>query len=203
MYDPSSLVKMASNPSAIRMPPLPTEPLPINALRTGLLYMYTCSQCDFKTHIESMFKQHVDYFHLGISRVSKSNPVFARASAPAGQSNPVVMAASPTASLGSQRLSAAAIAQLASVAAEQNQHKCLKCDFEATTKHKLNQHKRKNHGKNVPPSGAPQFEQVNKFYWHEFTFRVPEEYLFRWHSIFSKLKIYFRCQKQFFEALGS
>jgi hypothetical protein len=46
------------------MPLLPTVPLPVNVVSTGMLYMYSCSQCDFKTHIEGMFKQHVDSIHL-------------------------------------------------------------------------------------------------------------------------------------------
>ena len=53
----------------VRMPPfLPTVPLPVGMVGQGMMYMYSCSQCDFKTHVEAMFKQHVDSVHLGIPR---------------------------------------------------------------------------------------------------------------------------------------
>ena len=53
-----------------RMPPmLPTMPLPLNVVTSNVMYMYSCSQCEFKTHIESLFKQHVDSVHLGIPNV--------------------------------------------------------------------------------------------------------------------------------------
>ena len=52
------------------MPPmLPTTPLPLNVVTSNVMYMYSCSQCEFKTHIESLFKQHVDSVHLGIPNV--------------------------------------------------------------------------------------------------------------------------------------
>ena len=52
------------------MPPmLPTMPLPLNVVTSNVMYMYSCSQCEFKTHIESLFKQHVDSVHLGIPNV--------------------------------------------------------------------------------------------------------------------------------------
>lgn len=64
--------KMAQNLN-VRMPPfLPTVPLPVGMVGQGMMYMYSCSQCDFKTHIEAMFKQHVDSVHLGL-RLSESN----------------------------------------------------------------------------------------------------------------------------------
>ncbi len=54
----------------VRMPPfLPTVPLPVGMVGQGMMYMYSCSQCDFKTHIEAMFKQHVDSVHLGLRYV--------------------------------------------------------------------------------------------------------------------------------------
>ena len=60
--------KMAQNIN-VRMPPfLPTVPLPVGMVGQGMMYMYSCSQCDFKTHVEAMFKQHVDSVHLGIPR---------------------------------------------------------------------------------------------------------------------------------------
>ena len=63
-----SEVNMAQNVN-VRMPPfLPTVPLPVNLVGQGMMYMYSCSQCDFKTHVEAMFKQHVDSVHLGIPR---------------------------------------------------------------------------------------------------------------------------------------
>ena len=56
----------------VRMPPfLPTVPLPVGMVGQGMMYMYSCSQCDFKTHVEAMFKQHVDSVHLGIPRYEK------------------------------------------------------------------------------------------------------------------------------------
>lgn len=50
---------------------LPTAPLPLNAVvaTSNVMYMYSCSQCEFKTHIESLFKQHVDSVHLGLPTV--------------------------------------------------------------------------------------------------------------------------------------
>ena len=65
----------------VRMPPfLPTVPLPVGMVGQGMMYMYSCSQCDFKTHIEAMFKQHVDSVHLGLRyevpwRIRKSDYV--------------------------------------------------------------------------------------------------------------------------------
>jgi len=49
-------------------PFLPQAPLPLGVAvgaAAGMMYMYSCVQCDFKTHIEAMFKQHVDSVHLG------------------------------------------------------------------------------------------------------------------------------------------
>jgi len=56
-------------------PFLPTVPLPVGLVGQGMMYMYSCSQCDFKTHVEAMFKQHVDSVHLGIPSNSTLNNV--------------------------------------------------------------------------------------------------------------------------------
>jgi len=61
---------MTQNINVLRPPFLPTVPLPVGMVGGGMMYMYSCSQCDFKTHIEAMFKQHVDSVHLGITTVS-------------------------------------------------------------------------------------------------------------------------------------
>ena len=59
-----------SSTNNVKIPPmLPTQPLPINVVTGNVMYMYSCSQCDFKTHVESLFKQHVDSVHLGIPNV--------------------------------------------------------------------------------------------------------------------------------------
>ena len=61
---------MTTNNVNVKMPPmLPTMPLPLNVVTSNVMYMYSCSQCEFKTHIESLFKQHVDSVHLGIPNV--------------------------------------------------------------------------------------------------------------------------------------
>jgi hypothetical protein len=157
---------MASNTNTIRMPFLPTVPLPVNLVSTGMLYMYSCSQCDFKTHIEGMFKQHVDSIHLGITTVSNniilSNSV-ATISAAMPQSGltvqpqTLVMTTSPVTSVGGQSLTAATLAQTQIV---DQKHKCLKCGFLAPSKNQLTQHKRKFHGKNTP-APTPQYQQVS------------------------------------------
>jgi ribosomal protein L37E len=159
---------MASNTN-IRMPFLPTVPLPVNVVSTGMMYMYSCSQCDFKTHIEGMFKQHVDSIHLGITTVSNnimlSNTVATLATAMpqtglAGQTQTLVMTTSPVASLN-----AAALAQTTQIL-DSNKHKCLKCGFPATSKNALAQHKRKFHGKNTTATTTtvtahpPQYQQT-------------------------------------------
>jgi len=61
---------MSSTSNNVKIPPmLPTQPLPINVVTGNVMYMYSCSQCEFKTHVESLFKQHVDSVHLGIPNV--------------------------------------------------------------------------------------------------------------------------------------
>ena len=158
---------MASNTTTIRMPFLPTVPLPVNVVSTGMLYMYSCSQCDFKTHIEGMFKQHVDSIHLGITTVSNNivltNSVATLASAIpqtalAGQPQTLVMTTSPVATVGGQTLTATAIAQPTVV---EQKHKCLKCGFQAPSKNQLAQHKRKYHGKQVTSPVTTQYQPVN------------------------------------------
>ena len=165
---------MASNANTIRMPLLPTVPLPVNVVSTGMLYMYSCSQCDFKTHIEGMFKQHVDSIHLGITTVSNniviSNSVATLAAAAmpqtalAGQPQTLVMTTSPVATVaaGGQTLTAATISAQPTVVASEQKHKCLKCGFQAPSKNQLAQHKRKFHGKTTAAaSTGSQFQQVN------------------------------------------
>lgn len=162
---------MASNANTIRMPLLPTVPLPVNVVSTGMLYMYSCSQCDFKTHIEGMFKQHVDSIHLGITTVSNniviSNSVATLAAAAmpqtalAGQPQTLVMTTSPV-SAGGQTLTGATLAAQPTVVATEPKHKCLKCGFHAPSKNQLAQHKRKFHGKTTAAASAgSQFQQVN------------------------------------------
>jgi len=64
---------MTQNLNVRAMPPfLPTVPLPVGMVGGGMMYMYSCSQCDFKTHIEAMFKQHVDSVHLGIGSAANN-----------------------------------------------------------------------------------------------------------------------------------
>jgi len=58
---------MTQNINVLRPPFLPTVPLPMPMAVGGMLYMFSCSQCDFKTHIDTMFRQHVDSVHLGIT----------------------------------------------------------------------------------------------------------------------------------------
>ena len=103
-----------SSTNNLKIPPmLPTQPLPINVVTGNVMYMYSCSQCEFKTHIESLFKQHVDSVHLGIPNVpsnlilgqnaaAATTVVAATAAAAAGTANVIsvpqtlVMASSPT-----------------------------------------------------------------------------------------------------------
>lgn len=152
------------------MPFLPTVPLPVNLVSTGMMYMYSCSQCDFKTHIEGMFKQHVDSIHLGITTVSNNivlnNAVITTAvpGSGLGHQQTLVMTTSPVASVVSPTiLTTATIAQPQLIV--QNKHKCLKCGKLFTSKNQLTQHKRKDHGKNSAPEAAteapaPQYQQV-------------------------------------------
>lgn len=81
-----------------RMPPmLPTMPLPLNVVTSNVMYMYSCSQCEFKTHIESLFKQHVDSVHLGIPNVP-NNMVLGQNTAAAAAQVAAVQAAAAAAS---------------------------------------------------------------------------------------------------------
>ena len=92
----------------VRMPPfLPTVPLPVGMVGGGMMYMYSCSQCDFKTHIEAMFKQHVDSVHLGISTATNNiilsqNNVIATATTGAVAVNPVAVTATLAGQQGPQ-----------------------------------------------------------------------------------------------------
>ena len=158
---------MASNTTTIRMPFLPTVPLPVNLVSARMLYMYSCSQCDFKTHIEGMFKQHVDSIHLGITTVSNNivltNSVSTLASAMpqtvlAGQPQTLVMTTSPVAPVGGETLTATIIPP---PTITEQKHKCLKCGFQAQSKNQLVQHKRKYHGKHVTSPATTQYQQVN------------------------------------------
>ena len=84
------------------MPPmLPTMPLPLNVVTSNVMYMYSCSQCEFKTHIESLFKQHVDSVHLGIPNVPNNmvlgqNTATAAAAAQVAAAQAAAAAASTT-----------------------------------------------------------------------------------------------------------
>lgn len=158
----------------IKVPPfLPTVPLPMGVVSGGMMYMYSCSQCDFKTHIEAMFKQHVDSVHLGItnaaSNIILSNNVIATATTGAVAVNPVAV----TATIAGQQvpqtvmMATAAPGSVASLAGVNKSglvtvaaapgvgattgittvHKCPKCGFLAPSKNQLTQHRKKFHGK--------------------------------------------------------
>jgi len=84
---------MTQNLNAVLRPPfLPTVPLPVASTVSGLtvaatnpsfIYVYACSQCDFKTTSEQTFKQHVAAcFNLG---VLSANALAAAAAAQGGQ----------------------------------------------------------------------------------------------------------------------
>jgi hypothetical protein len=134
------------------MPPmLPTTPLPINVVTGGMMYMYSCSQCDFKTHVESMFKQHVDSVHLGLA---PNNVILGQSvttlpnvlTSVVSQPQTIVMSSAPN---------AAAAATLTMNSSCDKLHKCPKCNIYLPSKNQLTQHKRKFHGKvNVAPSAA-------------------------------------------------
>lgn len=102
---------MTQNINVLRPPFLPTVPLPVGMVGGGMMYMYSCSQCDFKTHIEAMFKQHVDSVHLGITTVSAaggnsiilSNNVIASTAGAAGvQVSPVTISGGSSAQVTAQ-----------------------------------------------------------------------------------------------------
>ncbi len=158
------------------MPFLPTVPLPVNVVSTGMMYMYSCSQCDFKTHIEGMFKQHVDSIHLGITTVNNNiilnNAVTTLATTTiqgtglAGHPQTLVMTTSPLVSVGGPTtLTTATIAQPQLL--DENKQKCLKCGKLFPSKNQLTLHKRKEHGKNSAPAAtatpAPQYQQQVSF----------------------------------------
>lgn len=116
---------------------LPTTPLPLNVVTGNVMYMYSCSQCDFKTHVESLFKQHVDSVHLGIppSVVPAAHSVILGG---AGHNTQTLVLAAPTAT-------AAALA--CGSHPNDKLHKCPKCNILLPSKNQLTQHKRKVHGK--------------------------------------------------------
>ena len=93
---------MTTNNVNVKMPPmLPTMPLPLNVVTSNVMYMYSCSQCEFKTHIESLFKQHVDSVHLGIPNVPNNivlgqNTATAAAAAQVAAAQAAAAAASTT-----------------------------------------------------------------------------------------------------------
>ena len=151
---------------------LPTTPLPLNAVVTSnVMYMYSCSQCDFKTPVEAVFKNHVDTIHLGLPAtnvilgqttagtavaVANVNPATGVIST---QPQTIVMPA------GQVLASAAAAAAVNSAVAASSgsptptgpiggpispidkMHKCPKCNLLLPSKNQLTQHKRKVHGK--------------------------------------------------------
>ena len=164
------------------MPPfLPTVPLPVGMVGGGMMYMYSCSQCDFKTHIEAMFKQHVDSVHLGIGNSASNiiltpNNVIATASTGTVAVNPVavtatiagqggvpqtVMMATAAPPVGLTQKSGLVTMTSGSPVSQtsgiQTVHKCPKCGFLAPSKNQLTQHRRKFHGKNAP---APYTAQI-------------------------------------------
>lgn len=69
----------------VRMPPfLPTLPLPVGMVGQAMPDVYSCSQCDFRTHVEAMFKQHVDSVHLATPSNSLNNVILSTNSAVIG-----------------------------------------------------------------------------------------------------------------------
>ena len=137
---------------------LPTTPLPLNVVTSNVMYMYSCSQCEFKTPVEAVFKQHVDSIHLGLPTVP-SNVILGQNTAVTiqgqpptsvitGQPQTIVMPVAAAAAAAHASVSSAAAAQ--QVAAGQSiekMHKCPKCNLLLPSKNQLTQHKRKVHGK--------------------------------------------------------
>jgi len=163
---------MSTNNVHVKIPPmLPTAPLPLNVVASSnVMYMYSCSQCEFKTHIESLFKQHVDSVHLGIPNVPSNAVLGQTTGSPAGtvqvtttlpSAASVLSVTQPqTIVVGGQLLTTAtglptvvttsAMANLSAVASQDKLlHKCPKCNLLLPSKNQLTQHKRKVHGKTV------------------------------------------------------
>lgn len=165
----------STNNVKIPAPMLPTTPLPLNVVTApNVMYMYSCSQCEFKTHIESLFKQHVDSVHLGIPNVP-SNAVLGQdtvaaalasvaaggvATLPASVISVTQAGQAPPTIVVQQagQLLTAATAPLPTVvtttpssatppASDPKFHKCPKCNLLLPSKNQLTQHKRKVHGK--------------------------------------------------------
>ncbi len=137
---------------------LPTTPLPLNVVTSNVMYVYSCSQCEFKTHIESLFKQHVDSVHLGIPNVP-SNAVLGQNTAiqTVTQSPLVTVSASPQTFTSGQIIASASAGTVLSQAQHVDKlHKCPKCNLVLPSKNQLTQHKRKVHGKTatLAPTGT-------------------------------------------------
>ena len=127
---------------------LPTTPLPLNVVASNVMYMYSCSQCEFKTPVEAVFKQHVDSIHLGLP--VSSNVILGHAANTA-----TVVANMPPSSVITQPQTIVMphTGQLIAAAAEgqtttiDKLHKCPKCNILLPSKNQLTLHKRKVHGK--------------------------------------------------------
>ena len=154
---------------------LPTTPLPLNAVVTSnVMYMYSCSQCDFKTPVEAVFKNHVDTIHLGLPAtnvilgqttagtavaVANVNPTTGVISTqpqtivmPAGQVLASAAAAAAVnsavaASSGSPTPTGPSIGPISPISPIDKMHKCPKCNLLLPSKNQLTLHKRKVHGK--------------------------------------------------------
>lgn len=143
---------------------LPTTPLPLNVVTSNVTYVYSCSQCEFKTHVESLFKQHVDSVHLGIPNVP-TNAVLGQNTVQI-QPQTIVMAAAAAA----QQMTSGQVAVNTAVAPSIDKlHKCPKCNLLLPSKNQLTLHKRKVHGKTaiaagtggvIPPTGVSPVQNV-------------------------------------------
>jgi hypothetical protein len=132
------------------------EPLPLSEVSKVMLYMYSCSQCDFKTHIEGMFKQHVDSNHLGLiqatlnSQSNSSNILLSNNFPNDLTIHPQqlhVQQHEQQLVLATPKIEPATPTSTPSPIFEETQ-KCPKCDFEAPSKYQLAKHHKKTHGKN-------------------------------------------------------
>merc|ERR1712223_755496 len=127
---------------------LPTTPLPLNVVASNVMYMYSCSQCEFKTPVEAVFKQHVDSIHLGL-------PVSSNVILGHGNTATVVANVPPSSVITQpQTIVMPHTGQLIAAAAEgqttttiDKLHKCPKCNLLLPSKNQLTLHKRKVHGK--------------------------------------------------------
>ena len=149
---------------------LPAEPLPLSEVSKVMMYMYSCSQCDFKTHIEGMFKQHVDSNHLGLNNQSNSNSIMLSTNFPNDltiqpqQLQQLQLQLQPQQEqqmvLATPKIEPATTPSTPSPIYEET-HKCPKCDFEAPSKYQLAKHHKKYHGKNSTPTSfqPPEIQQ--------------------------------------------